>query len=564
MKSLPAKNWRVLNSCSSSSLADIKEALLKNRGLDDLRISTDFFADLTDVELDVLSVLSPNDLSAALALIKEAISSNLPIIIHGDYDVDGISATAILWETIYRGLRYKNCRPYIPNRFEDGYGLSSSSVVACGKLAESLGGTLRQAQGKLGLLITVDCGITAVKSVEEATELGFKVLVIDHHQKPENELPECQFLWSEKLCAGGLAYFLAQALLPGSTGLDLATLATIADLQPLTGLNRSLVKKGLVMLNKSSRIGLQALREVAGLRGKNLGVYEVGWALGPRLNASGRLETALDSLRLLCTTNETEAHDLALKLSEVNNLRQAKTAEMLSHAENLLVEKADSAVIVAGDSSYHEGVIGLVAGKLCQKYHRPTVVVSIGEEFSKGSARSITGFNIVEALRSASHLLENVGGHPAAAGFTIKTSNLPEFEQALQAYSKEILTEELLTPDLKVDLCLPLDVVAWELYDLVSQFEPFGLGNPEPVFCSNGVTVVDVRRMGSTNKHLSLMLRSNNSSFRAVGFGMGETEAELKPGAKVDVAYTLSKNEWQGRRSLELIVKDIKNVAIHL
>lgn len=555
MISSPAKNWHVLNNCSSSSIPDIKSALLKNRGLDDSLIATDFFADSTD--LNCYAVLAASDLSIASDLVKEAIASNLPIIIHGDYDVDGVSATAILWETIYRGLRYKNCLPFIPNRFEDGYGLSSSSVVACGKLAETLGGKSEEFE-QLGLLITVDCGITAVKSVEEATELGFKVLVIDHHQKPDANLPECQLLWSDKLCAGGLSYFLAQGLLPGSTGLDLATLATVADLQPLTGLNRQLVKKGLVTLNTSSRIGLQALQEVAGLRNKNLGVYEVGWALGPRLNASGRLETALDSLRLLCTTSETEAHDLALKLSEVNNLRQAKTAEMLLHAENLLVEKEDSAVIVAGDSSYHEGVIGLVAGKLCQKYHRPTVVVAIGEEFSKGSARSITGFNIVEALRSAPHLLENVGGHPAAAGFTIKTSNLPEFEQALQAYSKDILTEELLTPDLKVDLCLPLDVVAWELYDLVNQFEPFGLGNPEPVFCSNEVTVVDVRRMGSTNKHLSLMLRSNNSSFRAVGFGMGDTESELKPGSKVDVAYTLSKNEWQGRRSLELVIKDVK------
>lgn len=383
MNSYPvAKSWQLLSDNSPTDLTALRQLLLKNKNL-----SAADFTPSTFLE-------SPLDVSAAVSKIKEVIAADLPIVIHGDYDVDGLSATAILWETIYRGLKYEKCRPFIPNRFEHGYGLSVESVGECLKLAGE----------KPGLLITVDCGITALDAVSHANDLGFKVLIVDHHQ-PLEEKPAAMILWTDQLCAAGIAYFLSQALVPGFAGLDLTALATIADLQPLTGLNRQLVKQGLPLLSKPQRLGIKALKEVAGLLEKEVGVYEAGWFLSPRLNASGRLEDALDSLRLLCSLSEEQVRDLAKKLSKINTERQQKTGEMVEHAQEALLETKEKKIIVVANESYHEGLIGLVAGKLVQKYYRPAVVISCGPEFCKGSARSISGFNIVEALRSQAELL---------------------------------------------------------------------------------------------------------------------------------------------------------------
>lgn len=533
------KNWVLVNEPLPHSLSEVKELLLKTRDL----TAADFELSST---LDSSKVLSPADLAAAAQKINYSISTNLPIIIHGDYDVDGLSGTTILWETIYRGLKYEKCRPFIPNRFDMGYGLSIESVEECQKIRDQLG-------GQKGLLIAVDCGITALKAVAHANDLGFEVLIIDHHQ-PLEKNPAAQLLWSDKLCAAGISYFLSQALVSGFSGLDLAAMATISDMQIPTGVNRQLVKQGLPLLSNPRRQGIKALKEVAGLLAKPVGVYEVGWFLSPRLNASGRLEDALDSLRLLCSLNEAQARELAQKLSQINSERQQKTVEMVEHAEEVLQSREHQKIIIAAHESYHEGVIGLVAGKLAQKYHRPAVVISRGPEFSKGSARSINGFNIVEALRGQTSILENVGGHPAAAGFTIKTERLTEFTQALQAFGDRSLDEETLRPTLKIDVNLPFELLGWELLNLVTEFEPFGIGNPEPVFLTRGLEIVSLRSLGAEGKHLSLTFKNN---LRAVGFGLGEWQNKLRIGDRVDAVYSLVKNEWKGNVSLELRIKDL-------
>jgi len=508
-------------------------------------------------QLDGRGDLAPtfkDNLTTAVEAVKKSITAGLPIIIHGDYDVDGISATAILWETIYNGLNYQNCLPFIPNRFDHGYGLSNESVEECQKLATKLTSENR------GLLIAVDCGITANDAVNHAKELGFDVLIIDHHQKPEI-LPEAEILWTDQLCSGGIVYFLSQQLAPNFQGIDLAALATIADLQPLTGQNRLLVKQGLVKLSKPARIGLIALKEAAGLAGKPIGVYEVGYMLAPRLNAAGRLEDGLVSLRLLCTKDKDLASKLSTELTKINTERQQKTLEMFEHAESFISEESlKEPLIIVDDPSYHEGIIGLIAGKLSQKYCRPSIAISRGQDYSKGSARSLGSFDVVTALRSQNDLLENVGGHPLAAGFTVKTSSLATFKTALQEYAKKVFVWEEACRITKVDCELPLAMVNHESFTAVQELSPFGIGNPEPVFLSKDLEVTGFRTMGAGDKHLGLSLLKDGRSIKAVVFGQGELAKKLNVGNKIDVAYSLSKNDWNGNSTIEMRIRDLNVV----
>jgi len=554
--------------------------------------------------------VSKDSLDRAVLVVKEAIERGAPIIIYGDYDVDGITATAILWETIYCDLGYKKCRPFIPNRFEHGYGLSKAAVDEIRHsefISESDGSrqTLKQVQGADGqvqslhrtgfgddehpLLITVDCGITAHEAIEYARSLGMEVLVTDHHQKGgtngsgkesdsrwRQETDSFSILWTDKICGAGIAYLLASRLAEqqGSWAggkLELAGLATIADIEPLVGPNRSFVKYGLEQLNKTSRVGLQELIKSAGEDGQTLGVYEAGWVISPRLNAAGRLGSAIDALRLLCTKDRVQARKLALKLDRINRERQDKTEEMAQSALHTVRNAIRMAkVVVVSHESYHEGIIGLLAGKLVREFYRPVVAISKGSEFSKGSARSITGFNIVEALRDTSNLLEDLGGHPMAAGFTIRTERIAKFEKRLLELGERSIDDKLLRPVLKVDLEIPLSLVSWDLWKAVSQFEPFGCANPRPLFLSRAVGVVDAVAVGKDGKHLKLKLQdisgkppsnSLGSVFSAIGFGLGEWAGRIGLGDTIDVVYNISENNWNGRRSLELNIKDLKGSA---
>ncbi|MDP1710560.1 MAG: DHHA1 domain-containing protein, partial [candidate division WWE3 bacterium] len=373
--------------------------------------------------------------------------------------------------------------------------------------------------------------------------------------------------------SGGKPYTL-------NTSLDLVAIATVADLQPLLGANRALVKRGFEVLNELKRPGLAALVEAAGLKPGGLGSYAAGWVLGPRINAVGRLRHGIEALRLLCTSDSTKAHQLAQVLNSTNAQRQALTAHTFDHAKGLVDGKDD--LIVVYHDSWHEGIIGLVAGKIVEEYGRPAVVIAKGKEFSKGSARSVNGINIVEVLRSQEGLLEDVGGHEAAAGFTIKSANLEKFVGSLRRETRSLLANLDPRPVLKIDLPLPIDRIdpklAWEL----EEFAPYGVGNPEPVFVDWGVRVLGKKRVGRERQHLKLSLEPGRRPEGALPGGLegvqsctpleaiwfsqpkaGEPRAHAQGGEPaldqlVSIAYTPQIERWNGKEKVVLKIRDLK------
>lgn len=542
---------------SSDAIIDI---LLKNRGIETKEEKHTFLQpQLTDVTMDSVTI-DKKHLQKALSRIQQAIEKKEQIVIFGDYDVDGICGSAILWETLHNiGAK---ALPYIPHRIDEGYGLSKKGI-------ENITTQIKD----IKLIVTVDNGIVAVDAVDFANKQGIDVIITDHHVKGEKAPKAHALVHTTKLCGTGVAYLLSQELKTLYTGksydpvkdthnhLELVALATIADLVPLTGANRTFTKYGLEMICNTKRLGLLELFKEAALDGTNITSYHVGHIIAPRLNAMGRLEYAMDSLRLLCTTNPKRALDLAMQLGTTNKQRQQITIETVQHAlagyEGM--EGAMKKLLFVADASYQPGVIGLVAGKLVETYYRPAIVLSIGEEYSKASARSIAGFNIIDFIRSASHLLVDAGGHPMAAGFTVETAKLPLLQETLEQKIEEALSDDLLTRTLRVDMELPVAAVSATLHQDLSKLAPFGMGNPEPVFVSHDVIIDDVRIIGKEGKHLKLRLHGENLSttLEAVAFGMGQRVKELKIGNKISIVYTIDINEWNGMKKLQLKIKDI-------
>lgn len=546
------KIWEVAEKKSD----DLLTQLLYNRGLTTEPAQGDFLKTSdsdTSKELPLdFSGIENAQLAKAVILIKNAIRERQPIIIHGDYDVDGLSATAILWEAIYFGLNYREVYPFIPNRFTDGYGLSRESIE---KIKQQHGGAALRP-----LLITVDCGITAVDEVRLAKVLGFSVIIVDHHTLPVTLPTADAIVWTDALCSGGISWFLAQSLLDGGEleQRDLAALATVADLQPLLGLNRSFVRSGLAVINQKPRPGLKTLMTVSRMPDRLVGTYELGWLLAPRLNAAGRLESAEKALKLLLTRNLKEAEEIAAGLNEVNGERQRILGVSLTHARTILTGTGMKKFILVADESYHEGVIGLVAGKLVQEFYRPALVIAKGETVSKGSARSVSGFNIIEALRRFEGLFEGVGGHPMAAGFTIRNENLTRLETELAKVTEELIDEQTLTPKIKVEAELPAGIINQELPAITKKLEPFGVGNPQPIFLVRNLRVVGARKVGSTGGHLKLGLAKDGLSLPAIWFGAGSQLPAYQPGSIADIVFTVLEDSWNGYSRVSLNVKDAR------
>lgn len=522
------KKWEILH---ANSEGDIISWLLKERGID-LHPKDPYALTTKDVEIHKPQLIS------AIKRIKEAIKQKESIVVYADYDADGITSGAIMWETLHH--KGANVMPYIPHRVDEGYGLSIKGIDAVRELYHP------------SLVITVDHGITAKEKVAYAKRMGIDVIVTDHHVKPK-ELPDCTIVHTTKLCGAGVSWFLSKELSGKHPELlALAAIGTIADMIPLVGINRSIVKEGLAIINKTERVGLDALIKEAALTKVNIGTYDVSHILAPRLNAMGRIEHALDALRLLCTHRVDKAKELAQKLGLTNRERQQLTLDTALHAKNL-VPKTLKKIIFLAHETYNQGVIGLVAGKLVEEYYRPAVVISKGETFSKASARSIPGFNIVEAIRKSSDILVDVGGHPMAAGFTIETKNLPLLQKRLEDLADSELDEDKLTRKLKIDMEIPLEMVTEDLWDKLQELQPFGFGNPEPVFATKDVVVEDVRLVGNEGKHLKLQI----ASLPAIAFGLGGMYGKIKQGETVDIAYTIDVDTWNGNKKLQLKIKDI-------
>lgn len=564
---LCVKTWSIrseLTDGESVAIETLVSTVLDSRGLRTPEEQSAFLSpkhprDLTpgDVGIDARS------LEQAVERIRAAIDRRESIVVHADYDADGISAGAVMWETLHAlGARVM---PYVPKRESEGRGMPKTSI-------DAIVGEYRPT-----LLITVDHGITARESVAYARSLGIDFIVTDHHEKP-SQLPECTIVHTTDMAGAGVSWFLAHAVatsyhLPATNSLlELAAIGTVADCVPLIGANRSIAKYGLEELRRTKRVGIKAILADAGAELLTANTYTVSHLIAPRINAMGRLEHALDALRLLCTKDADRAGALAGDLGLTNRRRQDMTSEMHTHARTEVAaaiggETAGKLLFVSS-TSYNQGIVGLVAGKLVEEYYRPAIVIAEDAEVSKGSARSIAGVNIIEIIRRHRDLLVDVGGHPLAAGFTIESRNISVFADRMREELEREVTDDLLTRSLMIEAALPFSALSLDLWEALQQFQPFGFGNPEPVFCTRGVTVTDTRSVGREGAHLKLVLSQSSSAghqrkterlqYDAIAFGMGAMAAELAYGSQVDVAYTVDRNVWNGSTKLQLKVKDIR------
>jgi single-stranded-DNA-specific exonuclease len=554
MISVSGKKWTVLNKKSTSSKKiDIVDVLLKNRGINKKKERDEFFNPTDPKKIKVADVgLSKREINKTIKRLEEAKEKKQKIVIYGDYDADGICATAILWEALYKSKF--DVIPHIPDRFEEGYGINSESVEK-----------LKKKNPKLKLIVTVDNGIVAHEAVKTANKLGIDVVITDHHRKEKKTPKSYSIIHTTEIGGAGIAWLLAREILKNqklnydvNNSLELAAIGTIADQIPLLGVNRSIVKFGLVALNNTKRFGLIELLGEARLKKGDLGTYEVGYMIAPRINAMGRLEHGIDSLRLLCTTNPSRAQGLAAKLGKTNRKRQKIVEEVVVHANDAVAKSDFQGVVIIAHESYHEGVIGLAASKLVEKYYRPAIVLYKGEKLSKASARSISGFSIIETLRQLEHLMEGVGGHDMAAGFTIKTDKIGSFTKKLDKITKPLLTKEVLSKRIKADLEIPFSAINKKLLNDLKNFEPTGIGNPAPSFTTSKINVLDARTVGFNGKHLKIKLEKQDYSFDAIAFGLGDHLLKLSPDKKCDIVYTPFLNIWNGYENIELKVKDIR------
>ncbi len=551
------KIHKIIREKKVSRHQQIIHSLLNSRGLTTPKLINQFLHPSHPENLSLIKVgIKKSSLSKIISRVRKAIRDQESIVIYGDYDADGICATAILWETLhYLGAKVI---PFIPLRQTHGYGLSIKG------LKDILSHPYKfKLDTKPSLVITVDNGIVAHKAVDFAHKNGIDVIVTDHHV-PSKKLPAALAIFHTTALSGsGVSWLLSKFLLPSKsriprTTLDLAAIGSVADMVPLLGANRVIVKQGLVELKHTQRIGLQELFTEAGIDLAKIGTYEINFIISPRLNAMGRLEHALDSLRLLCTKDKTRARTLANSLGITNRQRQELTENQLIHAKTLLTSSLQEKIIIVGHADYHEGVIGLIAGKLVETYYRPAIVLSLGEKTSKASARSIPGFNMIEALRELSDLLLDVGGHPMAAGFTIKTTKINQLTKRLQQLTKEKISDQALQKNLTVDCQINLTDINFELYHKLCEFEPFGIGNHRPIFAAKKVTIVEARGVGQDHKHLKLILRQNQQTLNGIGFSLGKLATSINTGDLVDLAFTLEENNWHGKTEIQLVLKDLK------
>ena len=539
--------WKILGEYNPKK--DIVSSILENRGIKDIKdfLKTPSLNDL----FDKFSGNFKSSLVKAKKLIFEAMENKRPILIFGDYDSDGINATAILYNFFKYEKKYDKVFYFIPNRFEHSYGLSKKAIN------ESLE---KIAKDEKVLFITVDVGITASEEISYIKKLGHSVILTDHHQKPDN-IPDADVIvWNDDVCGSEISWILSKVL--GSKSRDsiaYAAVATITDLLPLLGFNRVVVKTGLKVLNSKPPLGYKKLFEASGIEGTEITTYELGWVIGPRLNAAGRLKSSEDSIRLLTERDENILEELAQSLNSKNIERQEKTLEMYDIAAEV-DESNLPKIIFSSDEKYHEGFIGLVSAKITQKYYRPSVVISLNDGYGKGSVRSIPGINIIEVLRKFEDLFVDLGGHPMAGGFTIEEKKIPEMKKKVSEYIEKKFDNDVFNPVLDIDLKIPSDIISVNLLEEIEKMEPFGMGNEQPVFLSEGLGVVSCDVIGKDGSHLKLNLYDGKKYQKAVFFGGSRFEKDFEIGGKVDLVYSLSKNEYNGKTYVDMVVKDYRKV----
>jgi single-stranded-DNA-specific exonuclease len=503
------------------------------------------------------------DMSKAVDRIIKAIKDNELITIYGDYDVDGTTSTALL----YLGLKKVNAHIdfYIPHRMIDGYGLSISGVD---QLKEN--GT--------SLIISVDCGINSINEVESINNLGMDIIITDHHNPKEElpdavaiinpKLPDCRYPCKE-LAGVGVAYKLLMAVYLqlgidsselSNKYLDLVALGTIADIVPLVGENRIYSSIGLEHMVKRQNIGMNALINIAGLTEKELNTGDIVFGIAPRINAAGRMGTALTAVELMVSVDEKESRELAQQIEHQNSLRQQIDQKTFNEACQIIEKKyndlENTLFIVVSSDEWHPGVIGIVASKLVEKYYRPAVMISFKDGMGSGSGRSIADFDLFDALSNVQEYLDTFGGHKYAAGLSILAEYVDTFENQITRYMRSKITPELLVPPLKIDSNLELYEINENLLEWLNHFAPFGPGNMKPVFYTRGVTLVGYPYCVGKN-HLKLKVMKDGCELDLIGFNLGDYLPFLKKGTQIEIAYSLEFNTWQGRTSIQGKLKDL-------
>lgn len=561
------RRWEVRSAISTEADQQLAQfsptfrQLLFNRGITSLESAQDYLEARPPQGSDPLNLSGMPD---AVERIRYAIESEQLIAVYGDYDVDGVTATALL-SMILESLGAQ-VRRYIPNRFDEGYGLN---IEALDTLYDE----------GVRLVISVDCGIRSVEEAEHARRKGLDLVITDHHH-PHDQLPQAVAIINPKqngetyperdLSGVGLAYKLACAIfndhaslaelqhIPSPASyLDLVALGTIADMVPLKGENRCLVRGGLEYLNRPHRQGIQSLIGASGINSGRITATDVGFILGPRLNAAGRLESALDALELLTTRDLAQAASLAQKLDNQNRERQHIMRQISSQAEQMVLEKDPQALLLfAADPGFNPGVVGLAASRLLERFYRPSIVAYQGEIFTRASCRSIPEFHITDALDQVADLLVHHGGHAAAAGFTVRNTDVPQLLQRLQVIAEEQLAGKDLRPVLSADLEIPLSELHPDLLKELAWLQPTGQGNPEAVFISRHLRVLRSRSIGKDSSHMRLSVSDGYITFDAIAFRQGHWITQMP--SLVDLAYVYEMNQYNGNFNLQLNVRDLR------
>lgn len=535
--------------------------LLWNRGLRNQKEIDEFL--LPDYSQDLHDPFLFKAMNGAVERIKKAIDNGEKITIYGDYDADGVCATAILYLTLEK--MGANLSYYLPDREKEGYGLNKDGVK---KIINE--GTK--------LIITVDCGITNIEEIDFINDFGVEIIVTDHHIPLEN-LPKALFIinpWVKdetypfkNLAGSGVAFKLSQALLkkiPIANNreafekwlLDLVAVGSVADLVPLVGENRTLVKHGLVVLNKTPRPGLRHLIKIAGINLGELDTRSIGFQIASRLNAAGRVDHANLSLEMILTKEVKKAQSLAEKLHKLNEIRQKKMETIFNEVKEKVGEAPTDKIIIAYKENWPIGVLGLVSHKLTETYNRPSILMTIRDYEIKGVGRSIEEFNLIENLKEVEEFFVRYGGHAGAAGFTLKEKNLDllkEFCEKIKKIVDHKLKESDIREKILIDSEINLEEITWRFYEEIIKFEPFGEENPLPIFLAKNLVIEQIEKIGKNSQHLKLIVSGGK---KMLYFGQGERINHFQVGDKIDVVFILGESEWNGIREMEFKILDLK------
>jgi len=534
-------------------ISKILAQILINRGFSNVAEAGKFI----DVSLShLLDPFSFRSMQKAIERIKKARERKEKVMIFGDYDVDGITSVALLKASLQKfGLDTSH---YIPHRIKDGYGLTKNIT----QIAK---------EKKIGLLITVDCGIANHREIEELRKQRIDTIITDHHEPQGDLLPDALSIINPKakdagyafreLAGVGVAYKLCQALSNSRLAdeLDLVALGTVADLVPLTGENRVIVKEGLVRLAKTKKPGLSALIEGAGIKNKTFSSTSISFILGPRLNAAGRMSSAETSLRLLMSLDPEEARRLTAELEQHNRSRQKIESKIMEEAEDIInkeINFKEHKVIVVAKEDWHQGVLGIVASKLADRFYRPAIVISLDEKMCKGSGRSIKNFHLFSALKECRQFLHTFGGHAHAAGLMITRESIDDFKKSINRLAHEKLKLEDLLPGLDIDLELDLADLTESAIEELEQLEPFGAGNPEPLFYTRGLKLKG-EPQSLSRQTLKFWVTDGQVNLQVIGFGMEGLRLSLTQANALDIVYTARMDHWQDNSSIILEAKDI-------